>query len=349
MIGAEQIPGLPSREPSPLVGGEPLAADARHPVLTLIGKRLGAGILTLLLVSVLVFFATEVLPGNAAYAVLGRTATQGTIRAMEARLHLNESVIQQYWHWLSHAVRADFGTSFASGGSVTGLVGPRLADSAVLVVLAGAISTVLGLGLGLLAVWRRDSWIDHVLSVVALAITALPEFVVGVGLVMLLSTIVLHLLPGVSTLAPGQSPFSDPWGLVLPVATLVLVTAPYLFRMSRGALVEALESDYVEMAELKGMSRRRVLLVHALVNSLAPSIQVVGLNLVYLAGGIVIVEYVFNYPGVGQGLVQAVSARDIPTIQFIVMVLATVYVLVNIVTDVLALLVTPRRRLPRWS
>jgi peptide/nickel transport system permease protein len=158
---------------------------------------------------------------------------------------------------------------------------------------------------------------------------------------------VWHVLPAVSFIPPGESPFANPTLLVLPVATLVIVIVPYIYRMTRAAMVEALESDYVEMARLKGVNHRRVMLVHALPNSIAPTIQVIGLNLLYLAGGIVVVEYIFAYPGLGAGLVDAVAARDIPVIQFIVLVLAAFYVFMNIVTDVIALLASPRRRLPR--
>jgi peptide/nickel transport system permease protein len=183
--------------------------------------------------------------------------------------------------------------------------------------------------------------------VVVLAVTSLPEFVVAITLVIVLSTVVLHVLPAVSLLAPGTYAWSQPELLVLPVATLVIVIVPYIFRMMRAAMVEALESDYVEMARLKGAPEWRVVLVHALPNAIAPTIQVIGLNFLYLAGGVVIVEYVFNFPGIGQGLVDAVNDRDIPVIQFIVLVLAAFYVVMNIVTDVIALLATPRRRIAR--
>jgi len=183
--------------------------------------------------------------------------------------------------------------------------------------------------------------------VIALAVTALPEFGVAIALVMLFASLALHILPAVSFIPQGVSPWADPWLLVLPVATLVIVIVPYIFRMMRGAMIEALESDYVEMAKLKGAPRRRVLLVHALPNSIAPTIQVIGLNLLYLAGGIVVVEYVFAYPGLGAGLVESVSARALPMIQFITLVLAAFYVFMNILTDIVALLASPRRRLPR--
>jgi len=155
------------------------------------------------------------------------------------------------------------------------------------------------------------------------------------------------LLPAVSLLPPGTYAWSEPKLLILPVATLVIVIVPYIFRMMRAAMIEALESDYVEMARLKGVPEWQIVLGHALPNSIAPTIQVIGLNFLYLAGGVVVVEFVFNFPGIGQGLVFAVQNRDIPVIQFIVLVLAAFYVLMNIVTDVIALLATPRRRIAR--
>jgi peptide/nickel transport system permease protein len=159
--------------------------------------------------------------------------------------------------------------------------------------------------------------------------------------------VVWHVLPAVSLLAPGTYAWNQPELLVLPVATLVIVIVPYILRMMRAAMIEALESDYVEMARLKGVPEWRVVLVHALPNAIAPTIQVVGLNFLYLAGGVVIVEYVFNFPGIGQGLVDAVNDRDIPVLQFIVLVLAAFYVVMNILTDVIALLASPRRRIAR--
>jgi peptide/nickel transport system permease protein len=322
-------------------------ARAAHPVLELMLRRVALGVLTLLFVSILVFLATQVLPGNAAYAVLQNTATPARLHALEVQLHLNSPVTVQYWRWISGVLQGNLGTSLASGVSVASLVGSRIANSAVLVVIAGLISTVVGVTLGVWAAAHRDRWLDHALSVAALTLAALPEFVVAITLIIIFSTVVLQVLPSVSIVPPGTSPLDHPNLLVLPVATLVLVTLPYTFRMARGATAEALESDYVEMATLKGLPRRRVLFVHALLNATAATIQVVGLNLLYLAGGIVVVEYVFNYPGLGQGLVAAVSDRDIPVVQFIVLLLAGFYVFVNIASDILALAVTPRRRLPR--
>jgi peptide/nickel transport system permease protein len=318
-----------------------------HPILTLVGVRAAIGLLTLFVVSIVVFLATQVLPGNAAYAVLGHAATPQSVKALEIQLHLNRGLVDQYWLWVSGTLTGKLGDSLANAQPVWGQVSPRLINSAILVVAAGAIGAIIGIVGGCIAALRKDGWFDHISSVVLLADTSLPEFVVAIVLIILFATVVFHVLPAVAPLAPGMYGWSQPKPLVLPVATLVVVIVPYIHRMMRAAMIEALESDYVEMARLKGVPDWQVVLAHALPNSIAPTIQVIGLTFLYLAGGIVIVEDVFNYPGVGQGLVDAVSARDIPVIQFIVLVLAAFYVFMNIVTDVIALLVSPRRRIAR--
>ena len=318
-----------------------------HPIARLIRRRLAVGVITLFLVSVVVFLATEVLPGNAAYAILGRNATPARVRALEVTLHLNRGVFGQYWTWISGVFTGHLGQSLVNGLPVWGYVEPKIINSAVLVFVTGIIGAVVGVALGAIAALRRDGWFDHVSSVVVLAVTSLPEFVVAITLIILLSTVVWHVLPAVSLLAPGSYPWNQPELLVLPVTTLAIVIMPYTMRMMRAAMIEALESDYVEMARLKGVPEWRVVLVHALPNAIAPTVQVIGLSFLYLAGGVVVVEYVFNFPGIGQALVTAVSDRDIPVIQFIVLVLAAFYVVMNIVTDVIALLATPRRRIAR--
>jgi peptide/nickel transport system permease protein len=314
-------------------------------MVDLVSRRVIIGILTLIVVSAIVFLATQVLPGNAAYAVLGRSANPARLHATERQLHLNRGLADQYWIWLSGLFTGKLGNSLANGQPVWALVKPRLINSAVLVFVTGLIGAVAGVTLGAVAALRKDGWFDHVTSVVALAVTSLPEFVVAIGLIILLSTVVWHVLPAVSLLPPGTYAWSQPELLILPVVTLAIVIVPYIFRMMRAAMIEALESDYVEMARLKGVPERRIVLRHALPNALAPTIQVIGLNFLYLAGGVVVVEFVFNFPGIGQGLVFAVGNRDIPVIQFIVVVLAAFYVFMNILTDVIALLATPRRRI----
>jgi peptide/nickel transport system permease protein len=318
-----------------------------HPILDLVGRRIVIGVVTLFVVSVVVFLATQVLPGNAAFAVLGRSANPARLHAVERQLHLNRGLLDQYWVWLSGLLTGKLGVSLANGHAVWALVKPRLINSAVLVFVTGAIGALVGVALGAVAALRKDGWFDHISSVIALAVTSLPEFVVAIALIILLSTVTWHLLPAVSLLPPGTYAWSQPELLILPIATLVIVIVPYIYRMMRAAMIEALESDYVEMARLKGAPAWRIVLAHALPNAIAPTIQVIGLNFLYLAGGVVVVEYVFSFPGIGQGLVFAVNNRDIPVIQFIVVVLAAFYVFMNIVTDVIALFATPRRRIAR--
>jgi peptide/nickel transport system permease protein len=318
-----------------------------HAIAWLIAQRTVAGVITLLLVSVVIFAATQALPGSVAKVMLGQTATPARIRALTLQLHLDRSVYSQYWSWLTGLLSGHFGESYANNEPVWQVVSPRILNSAALVFISGFIGTVIGVTFGAVAAIRKDTTFDHATSIVALAVTAMPEFVIGTVLVILLATVVFHIFPAVSLIAPGTYPWQSPSLLVLPVATLVMVIVPYIFRMMRAATVEALESDYVEMAVLKGVPRRRLLIRHALPNAVAPTIQVIGLNFLYLAGGIVVVENVFAFPGIGQGLVSAVSVHDVPVVQFVVLFLATFYIIVNILSDVVALLASPRRRLPR--
>ena len=315
-----------------------------HPLRRFILRRLALGVLTLFLVSVLVFAATEALPGNAARAVLGRNATPAALASLEAKLHLDRPVWVQYELWLGGVLSGRPGRSLVNGEHVLAQVMPRIRNSAVLLILAGLFGVPLALLAGIVAATRRDGRFDASVSTAALALAALPEFVVGIFLVILLATTVIHLLPPVSLVPPGTSVLARPRILVLPVLTLVLVIFPYIFRMMRGSMAEILESDYIEMARLKGVGQRRLVMLHALPNAIAPVIQVIALTFAYLAGGVVLVEYVFAYPGIGQGLVEAIFARDIPVIQFDVVVLAGFYVSLNILADLLAVLATPRLR-----
>jgi peptide/nickel transport system permease protein len=325
----------------------PVRRRATHPFRDLLIRRLAIGIVTMFVIAVLVFWATEVLPGNAAQAALGRNANPAALHALEHRLGLDRSLIAQFWSWLTGLLSGNLGTSLANGQPVWDFTWPRLINSGVLVAVTGAIGAVLGILLGAAAALRRDSRFDQISSVIALTVTSLPEFVIGITLVILFATSLTHVLPAIAEIPPGTYAWQVPEQLVLPVATLVLVIVPYIMRMMRASMIEALESDYVEMARLKGVPETQVVLRHALPNAIAPVIQVIGLNFLYLAGGIVVVENVFNFPGVGTGLVYAVTARDIPTIQLIVLILAGFYVLMNIATDVIALLATPRRRIAR--
>ncbi len=317
------------------------------PVQRLLMWRLPLGVLSVFLVAVLTYLATQVLPGDAASSILGQSATPERLAAVRQELGLDRSVVGGLFDWLGGLVSGDFGNSLIQHRPVSEIIGPRLANSMVLLVVVAILSTVIGAVAGVIAAHQRDKWFDDVTSTLALVASALPEFVVGVLVILVFSLGVFDWFPAVSIIPPDQRIWNDLTKLVLPVVTLVIVTAPYMFRMVRAATIEALQSDYAEVARLKGVSTRRLLFRHALPNAFAPAVQVFGLNVLYLAGGIVLVETVFQYPGIGLALVSAIENRDVPVIQFTVVLLAIFYVLLNILTDLVVLLATPRRRAPR--
>jgi peptide/nickel transport system permease protein len=306
-------------------------------------RRLLLGLLVLILVSILVFVATQAL-GDPAQAILGRDATPDRVAALHKQLHLDQSKLGQYLAWAGGLLHGDFGTSLASQQPVSQLLGPRLVNSGVLVLLAAVVSIPLSIAIGAWAALKREKAFDTITSNLMLVLAALPEFVVAVLLVILFATTVLHILPSISQIQPGQRPWEVPKELILPTATLVIVVAPYVARIMRASMVEVLESDYVEMARLKGLPERTVLVRHALPNAIGPVFQVIAINLAYLAGGIVIIEYVFAYAGIGSALQDAVVNHDIPVVQALAMLIAGVYVVVNLLADIATILVTPRLR-----
>jgi peptide/nickel transport system permease protein len=308
-------------------------------------RRILLGILILFLVSVVVFAATQALPGNAAQAVLGRQATPARLKALSDQLHLNESAFAQYWHWLKGILTGNLGTSTSTQGSVWSLISGPLANSAFLVAISALVAIPLSISLGVLMAVKRDKLPDHILSTATLVLAALPEFVIGIALALLLATnYVWPLLPGVSIIPPGEHAWDVPKVVILPALTLILAVTPYISRIMRASMVEVLHSDYVTMARLKGLSNRTVIWRHAVPNAIVPAIQVSALQLAYMAGGVVVVEYVFSYNGIGSQLVTAVTNRDIPVVQALVMIIGAVYVLVNLIADLLTIVVTPRLR-----
>jgi peptide/nickel transport system permease protein len=308
-------------------------------------RRVLLGILILFLVSIVVFAATQTLPGNAAQAALGRQATPARLKALNEQLHLNQSAFAQYWHWLKNIVTGNLGISAATQEPVSQVITAPLLNSAFLVAISAIVAIPLSIALGVWMAVKRDKPTDHVLSTGTLVLAALPEFVIGIGLALLLATnYVWRVLPGVSIIPPGEHAWDVPKVVVLPALTLILAVTPYISRIMRASMVEVLHSDYVTMARLKGLSNRTVIWRHAVPNAIVPAIQVSALQLAYMAGGVVIVEYVFSYNGIGSQLVTAVTNRDIPTVQALVMIIGAVYVIVNLVADLLTIVVTPRLR-----
>jgi len=296
-------------------------------------RRLLLGIVVLILVSVLVFLATQALPGDPARAILGRSATPASLAALRRQLHLNQSEFSQYWTWLTGLLHGNLGTSLAAQEPVSTLLAPRLVNSAVLVALAAVLSIPLSIAIGAWAALKREKVFDQTSSNLLLLLASLPEFVVALVLVILFATTVSHVLPAVSTIPPGSRPWNNWVALVLPILTLVIAVAPYVSRIMRASMIEVLESDYVEMARLKGLP-----------NALGPVFQVIALNLAYLAGGIIVIEVVFNYTGIGGAVVEAANNHDLPVIQALAMLIAAVYVILNLLADVATILVTPKLR-----
>jgi peptide/nickel transport system permease protein len=310
----------------------------------LIIRRLALGLLTLWLISLIVFAALLALPGDAATAILGREATPDRVAALRAQLNLGDPVISQYLQWVGGVATGSFGTSAATQQPVSELLSARVGNSAFLVLIAALVAVPLSIGLGVWMAMRRDRPADHVGSTVTLVLAALPEFVIGIGLVLLFATSVFQWFPAVSLIAPDQRAWEVPDVAVLPAATLVLAVVPYISRIMRGSMVEVLESEYVTMARLKGLPEREVIWRHAVPNAIVPAIQVAALQLAWMAGGVVVVEFVFSYPGIGAALVDAVGNQDMPVVQTVTMLAAGIYVLLNLLADLMTILVTPKLR-----
>lgn len=308
-------------------------------------RRTLFGVFTLLVVSLVVFLATQTLPGDAAQAILGREATPARLAALREQLHLGGSLPSQYFHWLGNVLTLNFGTSLANQQPVLKVMGPALGNSAVLMFCSAIIAVPLAIGVGTWSALKREGMLDRSTSVITLVLAALPEFVVGILLVIIFSTGVLHVLPAVFVQQnPGDAVWSDPSQLVLPTLTLVLAVSPYIIRIMRATMLEVLDSEYVQQARLKGVPERTVILRHALPNAIGPVAQVIALQLAWLLGGVVLVEYVFRYPGIGFMLTDSVNNRDLPLVQAIVLAIALFYVVVNLIADVITLIANPRVR-----
>jgi peptide/nickel transport system permease protein len=313
-------------------------------MIRLVLRRLALGILTLWFVSLVVFAATQALSGDAATAILGRTATPERLAALRAQLHLDDPMWLQYTKWLGGLVTGDLGQSLATQKPVSQLIGLRIGNSAFLVLVAASIAIPVSLLVGIAGAVRRDRGLDHVLTMASLVLAALPEFVIGIALILIFATGVFHILPAVALLDDTRPMWRQFDQILLPALTLDLAVVPYMARIMRASMVEVLESEYVQMARLKGLPQRLVILRHALPNAVVPAIQVTALQLAWLAGGVVVVEYVFRYPGIGQSLVDAVANRDLPVVQALSLLVGGLYVVLNLLADVITILVTPKLR-----
>ncbi len=315
-------------------------------IARLVGKRLGLGLLTLLVVSILIFFAVELLPGDTAEAVLGQGATPETVAAFRERLGLNDPAPIRYVHWLWGAVRGDFGVSLTSGDRVSDAIGQRFINTLFLAAYAAVIAVPFAIILGILVALARNTIFDRVANVLTLTSISSPEFFLGYVLILYLS-VKTGWFPSLSSLSAGMN-FGDLlYRTFLPALTLVLVVTAHMMRMTRAAIINLLASPYIEMAKLKGVPPWQVIVRHALPNAWAPIINVVALNLAYLITGVVLVEVVFVYPGIGQLLVDAVAKRDFPIVQACCLIFAATFILLNLAADVGAILTNPRLRHPK--
>jgi peptide/nickel transport system permease protein len=306
-------------------------------------RRLALGVVILVAVSLVIFVATVTLPSDPARAILGNTATPQSVAALRRELGLDRPLATQYLSWFSGMVRGDFGTSLASREPVGTLISGRIVNSLTLLVLAALIALPLAFLLGTVTAVRRGP-LDHGLLLISIVLSALPDFVIAIGLVILFSTTVLHFFPAVSLIPPGTSPLDHPTGLIMPVLALVMLNVPYLYRLVRTSMVDVLGSEYVAMARLKGMPPRIVVVRHALRNALLPAIQGSGLVLGWMLGSAVVIETVYQYPGLGSALTSAIQARDLAVIQGIVFVIAIGVVLFNLAADALTIYLTPKLR-----
>jgi peptide/nickel transport system permease protein len=312
-------------------------------VARLIARRVLLAALTLWLVSLVTFWSIEAMPGDAATRFLGRDATPEAVTRLRERLHLDRPAPERYGRWLTGILRGDLGPSLASNRPVAVIVGPRLRNTLTLAGLAFLLHLPAALIPAAVAALNRDRPIDHVISAVNLVAVSLPSFLIAtlllVGLV-----VIVPLFPAVSSVYPGMPPAQRLRVLTLPALTLAIVMAAYALRMLRDNLVEVLDSEYVRMAELKGLSPRRILLRHALPNALGPTLNITALNVAYLVSGVVIVEKVFAFPGFGTTLVDSILVSDTPVVQACVLIAAAVYIGANLLADVGALLFHPRLR-----
>lgn len=316
------------------------------PVLKLVAQRVGLGLLLLLAVSVLIFTGTQLLPGDVAQAILGQSATPQALENLRRDLGLNDPAYIRYFRWLGGVLTGDLGVALSNGQDIATQLGKRLGNTLFLASVAAIVSVPLSILLGLLAVRYRNRWPDKLISGTTLISISLPEFFIGYLLIYFVA-VELGWFPSVSTVYEGMS-FGDRLAAVaLPAATLTLVVLAHMMRMTRAAILNVMQSAYIETAELKGLSQFDIIRKHAFPNAIAPIVNVVMLNLAYLVVGVVVVEVIFVYPGMGQYLVDHVSKRDVPVVQACGLIFAAVYISLNIIADVVAIVANPRLRHPK--
>ncbi len=299
------------------------------------------------MVSVLIFIGTLILPGDVAQSILGQSATPEALANLRRDLGLNDPPVQRYFAWLGGVLQGDLGTALTSGQDIASVMWARLGNTLFLAFWAAAISVPLAIFLGLLAVRYRDRWPDKLISGVTLASISVPEFLIAYVLMFFIGVKLRWLNPTAIGFRPDADVFTKLEAIALPVAVLTLVVLAHMMRMTRAAILNVMQSAYIETAELKGLTLFSVIWRHAFPNSIAPVVNVVMLNLAYLVVGVVVIEVVFVYPGMGQYLVDHVSKRDVPVVQACGLVFAAVYIGLNLIADIVSIVSNPRLRHPK--
>ncbi len=315
-------------------------------LVKLLAQRIALGLLLLFLVSILIFTGTIILPGDVAQQILGQSATPEALANMRRDLGLNDPPIQRYFSWLGGVLQGDLGTSLTSGKDIAESIGKRLGNTLFLAFWAAIISVPLAILLGLIAVRYRERWPDKLISAVTLASISVPEFLIAYVAIFFVS-VRLRWAPSVTTINDSMSLGDKLHTISLPIAVLTLVVLAHMMRMTRAAILNVMQSAYIETAELKGLRMFTIIWKHAFPNSIAPVVNVVMLNLAYLVVGVVVIEVVFTYPGMGQFLVDHVSKRDIPVVQACGLIFAAVYIGLNMVADIVSIVANPRLRHPK--
>ncbi|UWQ04523.1 ABC transporter permease [Aliiroseovarius crassostreae] len=317
-----------------------------HPILKLVAQRLALSTLLLLAASVLIFVGTTILPGDVAQSILGQAATPESLANLRKELGMDVPATQRYFNWLFGVMQGDLGTALTNGRDIADSLGGRLKNTLFLAFWAAVVAVPLAIFLGLLAVRYRERWPDKLISAVTLASISVPEFLIGYVLMFYVG-VKLGWAPTVSTIYDSMSLGEKLSAIALPVTVLTMVVLAHMMRMTRAAILNVMQSAYIETAELKGLTGFQVIARHAFPNAIAPVVNVVMLNLAYLVVGVVVVEVVFVYPGMGQYLVDHVAKRDVPVVQACGLIFAAVYIGLNMVADIVSILANPRLRHPK--
>lgn len=326
-----------------------------HPVLKTILQRLGLGFATLIVVSMIIFSSIEFLPGDFGEAVLGQAALPETVAAFRTELGLDLPLHERYLDWLGGVMTGDMGNSFSGRGASTGgdrsravvdLIGPRLENTLFLASMAAIISVPLALFLGVTAALYRNSIYDRLVNGITLTTISFPEFFVAYILILIFASL-YKVFPSLANISADATFFEQLYLSALPALTLTLVIVAHMMRMTRAAIINLMASPYIEMADLKGVSKSQIIIKHALPNAWAPIVNVIAFNLAYLVVGVVVVEVVFVYPGVGQLMVDAVTSRDVPVVQGCAIIFAATYILLNLLADIISIATNPRLLHPR--